>query len=533
MELTHTGSIKDLTIEAENALLLSLSRDITSCRTLADVQTIVSNRLASLLRNTEIMVCLNDDNKLTHRCYVHTVSPETMSHPDFARGSAMDYFINDGIYNIIETSVEPVFFDMCELVSRTNKPFYVDFWASLQIVELIGIPLYLNNECIGGAALFPKTKCIFTARELKLIQAVCSYVGIALANILAYQKISSQLDEIDRYKARLEQENQYLHEQIRTTTTAYEAMIGAGNGLREVMKLVSNVASSDSTVLIQGETGTGKELIARAIHQQSPRKDKMLVRVNCAALPPSLIESELFGHERGSFTGALDRRIGKFELAHQGTLFLDEIGELLPELQVKLLRALQEKEIERIGGRTVIKTDVRVIAATNRDLRKEVAAGRFRADLFYRLNVFPINLPPLRERKEDIPQLVGHFLKQFSTKMGRKVTGVSTEAVREMQTYPWPGNVRELEHIIERAVLMTTGDTITDVHLQPAEPTMHSSNDRPLIPLSENEKEYILYVLRKCNGRVRGAGGAAEVLNIPPTTLHSKMKKLGIRKTLS
>lgn len=296
--------------------------------------------------------------------------------------------------------------------------------------------------------------------------------------------------------------------------------------------MVSNVASSDSTVLILGETGTGKELIARAIHQCSPRREKLMIKVNCAALPAHLIESELFGHEKGSFTGATERRIGKFELANDSTLFLDEIGEMPFELQVKLLRVLQEREIERIGGKTVIRTDVRVIAATNRNLPKEIEAGRFRSDLYYRLNVFPITLPPLRERMEDIPALVSHFVEVFNRKTGKSIAGVAAKAIQGMMLYSWPGNVRELEHVIERSVLMTQGNTIKEIILPKPDKRTLPANETATKSLKQIERDHILAALKRSNGKVGGEGGAAEILNMPPTTLHSRIKKLGIKKVL-
>jgi transcriptional regulator with GAF, ATPase, and Fis domain len=296
---------------------------------------------------------------------------------------------------------------------------------------------------------------------------------------------------------------------------------------------VQQVSPSDSTVLLLGETGTGKELIARAIHNGSPRRNKLMIKVNCAAIPPNLIESELFGHERGSFTGATERRIGKFELAHQGTLFLDEIGEMPLELQVKLLRALQEKEIERVGGRVTIKVDARIIAATNRDLEKFMEEGKFRSDLYYRLNIFPIGLPTLRNRKEDIPALALHFVKQFSKKAGKKINSISNKAMQELTQYNWPGNIRELEHFIERSVLLAAGDSIKEIHL----PFLHKNQagiknveDTPVKTIDENERDYILKVLKHVKGKISGESGAAELLGIPPSTLHSRMKRLGIRK---
>lgn len=312
----------------------------------------------------------------------------------------------------------------------------------------------------------------------------------------------------------------------------YDQIVGHNNGLRNVIQLVSNVANADSTVLIIGETGTGKELVANAIHLSSSRCNNPMVKLNCAALPTHLIESELFGHEKGSFTGAIERRIGKFEMAANSTLFLDEVSELGMELQAKLLRAIQEKEIVRIGGSAVIKTDVRIIAASNRDLGKEAENGRFRQDLFYRLNVFPIVIPPLRERREDIPLLVSSFINKFSQKCGKKINAVSRSALKELTGYYWPGNVRELEHIIERSVLMCAGDRIKDVQLLPGSIEVSNlQSQQPFKSLEENERTYILSVLKKTNGKIRGEDGAAKILKVPPTTLHSKMKKLGIRKT--
>lgn len=284
--------------------------------------------------------------------------------------------------------------------------------------------------------------------------------------------------------------------------------------------------------MILGESGTGKEKIAERIHSLSLRKEKPFVRINCAALPTSLIDSELFGHEKGAFTGAHERKIGRFEQAHSGTIFLDEIGELPLESQSKLLRVLQEKEIERIGGRVTIKTDVRIIAATNRDLDKEVAEGRFRLDLFYRINVFPILMPPLRERKEDIADLANYFLNIYTRKIGKNIKGISPQVLQQMKQYHWPGNIRELENLIERNVLLTREDMINNMVLptqleQYASITPVESN---ITTMSEGERAHILAALKKCNGKIWGQGGAASLLNLPPTTLNSKMKKLGIRK---
>jgi two-component system response regulator HydG len=318
------------------------------------------------------------------------------------------------------------------------------------------------------------------------------------------------------------------------TIPEFRNIIGESTEIKNLLKIVQVVAPSSTSVLLLGESGTGKEKIADCVHRLSGRSNKPFVKVNCAALPAALIESELFGHERGSFTGAFDKRIGKFEQANGGTIFLDEIGEMPVELQVKLLRVLQEKEIERIGGKNTIKIDVRVIAATNKNLEKEISEGRFRMDLYYRLNVFPITLPPLRERKQDIPVLAMHFVKQYSHRMGRQVNNIATEVLHKLMAYDWPGNIRELENLIERSVLLAGGNTITQLSL----PEMRNRSSGPVSSgevmktIEENERDHIIAVLKKCNGKISGEGGAAELLNINVSTLNSRIRKLGIRKEL-
>ena len=311
----------------------------------------------------------------------------------------------------------------------------------------------------------------------------------------------------------------------------FNGIIGESKLLKAVFDKVNIVAPDDTSVIITGESGTGKERIAQTIHKLSPRKSKSMVIVNCAALPINLIESELFGHEKGAFTGATDKRTGKFEQADGGTIFLDEIGELPLEAQVKLLRVLQEREIERLGGNQTRKVNVRIIAATNRNLEKEVAEGRFRLDLYYRLNVFPIDLPALRQRKEDIPLLANYFLDRFMKKTGRATAGFTEEAMQTLMDYDWPGNIRELEHLIERSLLLSTDEMISHIDI----PQSHiagggaaDSNFR-IRTLEEMEREHILNILKICKGKIFGPGGAAEMLNIPSTTLNSKIKKLGIK----
>jgi two-component system response regulator HydG len=337
---------------------------------------------------------------------------------------------------------------------------------------------------------------------------------------------------------------QYLHQHRHDTSLPSTAtspaliskqcpgIIGESKQWMDVMEYVRIVAPTETSVLLLGESGTGKERVADCIHALSSRSHKPFIKVNCAALPASLIESELFGHEKGAFTGAVEKRIGKFEQADGGTVLLDEIGEMPFEIQVKLLRVLQEKEIERIGGKSPIRLDVRVIAATNRVLEKEIAEGRFRIDLYYRLNVFPIQLPSLRERKEDIPLLAYHFIDLFSQKMGKKIVGLSDDSFDRLLHYHWPGNIRELEHLMERSVLLAKGDTIRDISLpgNNGSQIQTSGISTEIKTIDQNEREHILTVLRKCNGKIFGPGGAAELLGIKVSTLNSRIKKLGIKK---
>jgi chemotaxis protein methyltransferase CheR len=339
--------------------------------------------------------------------------------------------------------------------------------------------------------------------------------------------------ELELLKIRLEEENVYLREEVRAEH-GFKDIVGGSDALLYVLHKVRQVASGDTSVLILGETGVGKELIARTIHSESPRSNAPFVVVNCAALPPNLIESELFGHERGAFTGAERQRRGRFELAHGGTLFLDEIGELPLEMQPKLLRVLQEGQMERVGGTETISVDVRVIAATNRDLNADMEAGRFREDLFYRVAVYPITVPPLSDRRDDIPVLVQHFARHFAQRRGLSIDEIPAEVMRRLQAYDWPGNVRELQNVIERAVL-----TSTDEVLRLAEPLKSDSNGKAAprdagpegsgLTLDEVERRYIVRVLEATKGQISGAGGAAEILGLHANTLRYRMKKLGIK----
>ena len=362
----------------------------------------------------------------------------------------------------------------------------------------------------------------------KLVGAVVVFRDITERK-QAEEQLRQVLAEVERLKNQLQAENVYLQEEIKLEHN-FADILSHSDAMKQVLHKVEQVAATDATVLILGETGTGKELLARAVHALSPRQDRPLVKVNCAALPANLIESELFGHEKGAFTGAVSRRTGRFELAHGGTIFLDEIGDLPLELQAKLLRVLQEGELERLGDSRTIQVNVRVIAATNRDLEHAIADGTFREDLYYRLNVFPLVLPPLRERIDDIPLLASHFVTQYGTKLGKRIERISQRVMGTLQAYAWPGNVRELENIIERAVILTSGPTLELDESLLARPRGHAAMPSGRT-LQDVEREYILQVLEETAWRIEGARGAARRLGMPPSTLRSRMQKLGISKS--
>ncbi len=336
----------------------------------------------------------------------------------------------------------------------------------------------------------------------------------------------------EQEKARLQEQNQYLQEEIKAVHN-FEEIVGHAPALTTVLEAVSRVAATDTTVLITGETGTGKELIARALHSASKRKDRPLIKINCAALPSGLVESELFGHEKGAFTGAIARRMGRFELADGGTLFLDEIGELPPEAQAKLLRVLQEREFDRVGGTAPITADVRVLAATNRDLLQAVRDKTFREDLYYRLSVFPILLPPLRDRKADIPLLVHFLVNKLAARLGKHVVGASAALMERLLAYPWPGNIRELENVLERAVILSKGPTLEiGADVLPASRAPVASTGTPSPSLQAMERSHIIDILTQTHGVIEGPNGAATILGLHPNTLRSRMKKLGIERSV-
>jgi PAS domain S-box-containing protein len=337
--------------------------------------------------------------------------------------------------------------------------------------------------------------------------------------------VQKQTAELERLKNKLQEENFYLREKVRVSF-GHHRTVGQSQAIRRVLGQVEQVAPTDSTVLLLGETGTGKELLAATIHELSSRRDRTMVSVNCAVMPAALVESELFGRERGAFTGSLSRQIGRFELADHSTIFLDEVGELPPEVQAKILRVLEAKEIERLGNPKTVPVDVRVIAATNRDLEKAVDEGKFRVDLYYRLNVFPITVPPLRERREDIPLLVWAFVDQFARTFNKNIESIDRESMDALQRYPWPGNIRELRNIIERAMIVSSGTTLR-IHLSAAPAALLSNAGRKL---HEVEREHILNALEESGWRVRGPNGAAVKLGLKPTTLEARMAKLGVNR---
>ena len=385
------------------------------------------------------------------------------------------------------------------------------------------VPLRAGGKVVGAMSCSCfRERQQWDAAKISRFQAMADAFANALMRKQADEQLQTAYAEIQRLKDQVDQENTYLRQEIQLEYS-HKVVAGKSAAMRSVLKKAEQVARTDSTVLVLGETGTGKELVARTIHEMSGRNTRAMVKTNCAALPGTLIESELFGREKGAYTGALAREIGRFELADKSTIFLDEIGELPPEVQSKLLRVLQEGEFERLGSSHTIKVDVRVIAATSRDLPAMVKEGKFRADLFYRLNVFPIVVPTLRERIEDIPELVWQILEEIGSRMGRKIDSVQASTMQKLQRYAWPGNVRELRNVIERNLILSTGPVFR------AEiPELEDEVDSTIRRLGEVESEHLKKVLRVTNWRIRGKGGAAELTGLKPTTLEARMKKLGI-----
>jgi len=444
------------------------------------------------------------------------IASESHSSPSPIKQRLKDHHIS-----VVASSLEP--YICADLLSQKRFPLD-EKMLEYGIRSYLSLPLMKNGALLGAVDFHSFEPHRFEPEEVQLLQGISEIVSIAVSNALAFE-------EIRALKEQLQAENRILQDEI-VQRSIYEEIVGSSEALRSVLTAIDRVAPTDSTVLITGETGTGKELIAHAIHRRSPRSERALVKVNCAALPAELIASELFGHERGAFTGALQQRIGRFETAHGGTIFLDEIAELTPEMQIALLRVLQEREFERVGGNRTIHTDVRVITAANRDLRREVSEGRFRSDLYYRLNVFPIHSPSLKERREDIPILVDYFISRFATRMGKHIRQVDRRTLEAMQRYSWPGNIRELQNVIERGVILADSEvfrlepgTLPDESLAGSEPPMRESTNEGTDPQAEIET-----VLKATRGRISGPNGAAARLGIPASTLESRIKALGINK---
>ena len=418
------------------------------------------------------------------------------------------------------------------LVEIHNDPLHAPimvqrYFPDLRDCSLITLPLIIEGETIGGMGISARGPNRFTTEHAKLLGIIKEPIALAMSNARRYQ-------ELVKLKNLLAEDNRALSRELEQV--AGTQVVGAEFGLRGVMEMVRLVAQSNSPVLLLGDTGTGKEVIANAIHLTSSRRDGSMIRVQCGAIPETLLDSELFGHEKGAFTGAFERKRGRFERAENGTIFLDEIAELTPEAQVKLLRVLQEKEFERVGGTETIAANVRVIAATHRNLEERVREGRFREDLWFRLNVFPIHIPPLRQRREDIPSLVQYFVERKAREMNLEdIPTIPADALKRLQAYNWPGNVRELQNLIERALILTRGDSITfpELRMHPFQENAGPTNisvpsNHTHLTLDEMETEYIKTTLLDLHGKIAGPGGAAERLGINPSTLRSRMKKLRI-----
>jgi len=509
-----------------------VTRDLTDRKSAQEA--VMLQLSGALLENMDVRKLLGAISASIHAMIPHDAATLALFDADsgsliaqfigFGEGASQRHDIRIPLYDspagAAFRSREPV------LVSRLQAANYlpqaIRHHTSIGMQSGCWVPLIHRGEAIGVLAVTSRLEGSFSVHEAELLTEIADQVATAVHNAIAFKRIAELRD-------RLGQEKQYLEEEI-NIEKQFDDIVGESTGLRQVLKQIETVAPTDATVLIQGETGTGKELLARAIHRLSPRHERTFIKLNCAAIPAGLIESELFGHEKGAFTGALMRKIGRLELAHEGTLFLDEIGELPLELQPKLLRALQEREIERLGGSRPISVNIRLIAATNRDLAKMVAEKQFRSDLFYRLKVFPIFAPPLRERAGDIPVLVRHFVAAHSRRMGKIIEAIPDDVMRALAQWKWPGNIRELENFLERAVILTRGPVL---HVPLAELMLEDEENEafPSPTLEAAEREHILRVLRDAKGQIGGEDGAAARLGLKRTTLNSKLKKLGIERS--
>jgi formate hydrogenlyase transcriptional activator len=492
-------------------LLLELTNQVVSNLELRELLRTISANLRRVMNCDVVGVMLPDPDGQQLRVY------------------ALDFPDSKGLFR--EESLIPIEGSHPGETFRTGKPLLksrheLDVEQSSEHYQRVAgegvqsgclLPLISRGRTLGVLALGRRQDNAFDEDEVAFLGQVASQVAMAVENALAYGEIADLRDK-------LAQEKLYLEDEIRGEMD-FEGIVGQSSALRQVLQLVETVAPSGSTVLLLGETGTGKELIARAIHDRSRRRERTFVKLNCAAIPTGLLESELFGHERGAFTGAIAQRIGRLELADQGTLFLDEIGDIPLELQPKLLRALQEREFERLGSTRTKKVDVRLVAATNRNLETMIAEGKFRSDLYYRLNVFPIQIPPLRERPDDIPLLVRYFAQKYARRMEKQIESVPAASMKKLTRWHWPGNIRELENLIERAVILTRGSALQ----VPVSDLGNGSADKITPRITDsNQHEQLLRILRETHGRVGGTDGAAARLGLKRTTLISRMKKLGI-----
>jgi formate hydrogenlyase transcriptional activator len=512
-----------LNFESAQAYQRQLARERDRLRVLLEVNNAVVSELA-------LHDLLNAISASLRRVIHHEYTSLALFEPatNKMRVMALDFPQGKGL--IREEMIVPLDGSMSGKAFRTRQPLVLghaemgefDSQTSLLlraegVRSVVVMPLITHDRVLGTISLASLRDAAFQQGDVDLLVQVAGQVAIAVENALAFQ-------EIAELKNKLAQEKLYLEDEIRSEMN-FDEIVGESSSLRAVLKQVETVAPTDSTVLITGETGTGKELIARAIHNLSPRRERTFVKVNCAAIPTGLLESELFGHERGAFTGAITQRIGRFELANGGTIFLDEVGDIPLELQPKLLRVLQEQEFERLGSTHTIHVDIRLVAATNRDLAEMVAARTFRTDLYYRLRVFPLIMPPLRERQQDIPALVRYFVEKYARRMNRAVETIPAETLELLVRYPWPGNIRELENLIERAVIVSPGPVLR-VPLgelkAPAEPAGEN------VTLREAEREHILRALEATNWVLAGPRGAAARLGVKRTTLQSRMRKLGV-----
>ena len=496
--------------------LLGVSEAIVLYRDLPALFHELAGRLHEVVRFDWLALILHEAASQT--LHMHVLEP-----PDpKLLACGVDIAIDDSLAGQVWQTQKPLITG--NVAEWAQLPRLIERAKAFGVQSSCTLPLTTARGRLGTLTFSCKELAAYDASDVNYLQLVANQVAVAVENALAFQKIEALKDKLAKEKAYLEEEARTEHD--------FGNIVGESAVLRATLKKVETVAPTDSTVLVYGETGTGKELIARAVHDLSPRKERTFVKLNCAAIPTGLLESELFGHEKGAFTGAITHKLGRFELANQGTLFLDEVGDIPLELQPKLLRVLQEQEFERLGSTRTIHVNVRLVAATNRDLAQMVAEGRFRNDLYYRLNVFPLTLPPLRERRDDIPRLVRHFTQRFARRMGRQIETIPSEVMDSLVRYPWPGNVRELQNIIERAVILSRGRVlhVPRTDLQSVAPQPTASTDDASATLVEAEREHILRALRDTAWLVAGPKGAAARLGMKRSTLQWKMKKLGLSR---